>query len=133
MNDNKENFSNSPQENQDYLAGIRPLFERFFEKTSGKFEYQSFFYMAGVFEVVCVPKNSAYFSDSYQLMIDISMVVKKLEEGVFENKELVEDFKLFGFENFRFEIVVSGEEYFDDQKRKAALDSAKKSWPGSLY
>lgn len=89
--------------------------------------------MAGVFKVVCVPKNGAYFTDSVELSLDMARMLKKLYLGIFKNEQLVKDFNLFGLNNFRFKIVVSGREYFDEQKRKAALDLAKKSWSGYLY
>ena len=53
--------------------------------------------------------------------------------GVLENKQLREDFLNYGTNNFEFDIIVVGSEYYDETKLNQALEKAKTDWLGELY
>lgn len=87
----------------------------------------------GVFKVECIPEKRAYFGEALNFLLDARKVVYELQDGTFENQQLLQDFKKYGVEGLYISIVVGGSEYYDEEKRKAALDAAKKAWQGELY
>lgn len=88
----------------------------------------------GVYKIEFVPKKRAYFGiASSSLFLDLEEFVNHLKKGDFENKQWINDFKFYGFDQFDIQVVVIGPEYYDETKLNQALEKAKTDWLGELY
>jgi hypothetical protein len=88
----------------------------------------------GVFKVVCIPKNCALFVEAEGSIFRIhSAFFDTLYDGTCPIPELLEDWKLYGRDQFDSDFVVYGPEFYNREKRLAALEKAKQEWTGSLY
>lgn len=88
----------------------------------------------GVFKFECKPKKRAYFGKARsELIFEAQQFYSDLIHGVLENKQLKEDFLNYGTNNFEFDIIVVGSEYYDETKLNQALEKAKTDWLGELY
>lgn len=89
--------------------------------------------LPGVFRIVCLPLNRAFFGESQFPRIAVREIVEKLDNGIFENQELQEDYDLYGDNNFELTYLKFDRILIQKEKRKKLLEDYKASWPGEVY
>ena len=65
--------------------------------------------------------------------MEINSFFKNLVNGSFENKQLLEDFLLYGKENFQFFVLDCDLEFGNGRKLAKRVDYYKNLYSGDLY
>lgn len=86
-----------------------------------------------IYRIECEKTKRAFFGKNLVVESGKQEVLKELADGTCENQQMLEDSKTYGPESFKGVIHCSAQQFYDPNLLKAALEEAKKCWPGELY
>lgn len=87
----------------------------------------------GIFRYECIPRKKSYFGEGPWVICAAQDFIKDIHDGICPSHKFLNDVKTYGLDNFTVELYVLDRSFFNDKKRKQALEDKKKSWPGEIY
>jgi hypothetical protein len=87
----------------------------------------------GIFRIECTVTKSSLFQEHRSLLAGIESFQESLLNSTCPYSEILDDFKTYGLDSFKYYFLAYGNSFYNDDFRKQELLKFQEAWPGFLY